>query len=320
MLDIVSSASEEKRQVQLRLSMLNERRFKPAFPSPNWKIEINELADLLVEEGEFLERSRRRVLEKASLAPTDPRHFIEWFEELKISGPGQRDSLFPWLSDCCSMSEMKWFLTQEIAGEAGFEDLTALTQIRLPCAPKLELARNYWDEMGRGNPKAMHGPLLEALARHLELRPIIETTVTESLALANTMAGLAANRRYAYHSVGALGAIEMTAPARSAATSAGLKRLGIKAGDRHYFALHAILDVKHSLAWNSQAIMPLIAADPRAAQAIAEGALMRLQCGADCFERYRKQFNFAVEGGGEPPPASRAAQLSADLSASAAGR
>ena len=100
---------------------------------------------------------------------------------------------------------MKWFLTQEVAGEAGFEDLTALTQLKLPTRPKLELARNYWDEMGRGNPKAMHGPLLAALAKHLELEPLPETTVTEALALANTMAGLAANRRYAYQSVGALG-------------------------------------------------------------------------------------------------------------------
>jgi hypothetical protein len=197
--------------------------------------------------------------------------------------------LFPWLASHCSMDQMKWFLTQEVAGEAGFDDLTALTQIKLPTRPKLELARNYWDEMGRGNPKAMHGRLLEALANHLELNPAPETTVTESLALANTMAGLAANRGYAYQSIGALGVIEMTAPARSKATSAGLKRLGVKAGERHYFALHAILDVKHSLAWNSEAIKPLILADPRAATAIAEGALMRLTCGARCFERYRSE-------------------------------
>jgi hypothetical protein len=188
------------------------------------------------------------------------------------------------------MDEMKWFLTQEVAGEAGFEDLTALTQLKLPIQPKLELARNYWDEMGRGNPKAMHGPLLTALSEHLGLNPRPETTVTEALTLANTMAGLAANRRYAYHSLGALGVIEMTAPARSAATSAGLKRLGVRAGDRHYFALHAVLDVKHSMAWNEEAIKPLIQQNPEYAIAIAEGALMRLECGARCFERYRTEF------------------------------
>ena len=103
------------------------------------------------------------------------------------------------------------------------------------------------------------------------------------------MAGLAANRRYAYHSVGALGVIEQTAPARATLVAKGLKRLGVPSGDRHYFDLHAILDVKHSAAWNSEAIHPLVAANPEFAPAIAEGALMRLECGAACFERYRRE-------------------------------
>ena len=290
MLDIVRSPKVDyARELQFRLNRLNNLRFNPTLPSTHWREQLAEVARLAVAEGKFLEGSRQAVAARAAEAPTDPEGFISWFERLKENGPGQNDSLFSWLSEECSMEQMKWFLTQEVAGEAGFEDLTALTQLKLPTRPKLELARNYWDEMGRGNPKAMHGPLLSALAEHLSLNPSPETTVTEALALANTMAGLAANRRYAYHSVGALGVIEMTAPARSAATSAGLKRLGVRAGNRHYFALHAVLDVKHSMAWNAEAIKPLIAQDPEIAAAIAEGALIRLECGARCFQRYRAE-------------------------------
>jgi hypothetical protein len=291
MLDFVrSSKADSERDLQFRLNRLNSLRLNPGLPSARWRDQLSEMAGLALVEGEFLERSQQAVMARAAQAPRDPAGFIEWFEALKEDGPGQNDPLFPWLAEQCTMDQMKWFLTQEVAGEAGFEDLTALTQVKLPTRPKLELARNYWDEMGRGNPKAMHGPLLTALAQHLELDPLPETTVTESLALANTMAGLAANRRFAYHSVGALGVIEMTAPGRSAATSAGLKRLGVKAGNRHYFALHAILDIKHSMAWNSEAIQPLMSERPEVATAIAEGALMRLECGARCFERYRSEF------------------------------
>src|SRR4028119_1186539 len=121
---------------------------------------------------------------------------------------------------------MRWFLEQEAAGEAGFDDLVAYTQVKLPTGPKLELARNYWDEMGRGNPKGMHGPMLQVLIETLGLTPSIDTTVWESLALANAMTAMATTRRYAWHSVGALGVIELTAPGRSAATAAGLRRLG----------------------------------------------------------------------------------------------
>ena len=293
MLDIVRSSSsreEEERNIQFQLNRLNTLRFNPSLPSTTWQDEVSEIAKLSILEGSFLEQARKASANRAASAPANSKRFLDWFEELKESGPGQNDPLFPWLAEECSMDQMKWFLTQEVAGEAGFEDLTALTQLKLPVQPKLELARNYWDEMGRGNPKAMHGPLLAALSAHLELNPLPETTVTEALSLANTMAGLAANRRYAYHSVGALGVIEMTAPARSAATSAGLKRLGVRAGNRHYFALHAVLDIKHSMAWNAEAIKPLIFETPNVATAIAEGALMRLECGARCFERYRAEF------------------------------
>jgi hypothetical protein len=270
-----------------RLAILNRRRFMPGFPGGDWQRQTAELAPLLSEEHAFLEGLRAEVHEEAAAAPTEPEGFRAWFEALKETGPGQGDPLFPWLAEQATRDQMRWYLRQEVAGEAGFDDLVALAQIKLPSRAKLELARNYWDEMGRGNAKGMHGPMLETLSHALALEPRMEETIWESLALANTMAGLAANRCYAYHAVGALGAIELTAPGRSTYVAAGLRRIGVAADDRHYFDLHAVLDVKHSLAWNEEAIVPLVAEDKRIATALAEGALMRLLCGKRCFERYR---------------------------------
>jgi pyrroloquinoline quinone (PQQ) biosynthesis protein C len=143
--------------------------------------------------------------------------------------------------------------------------------------------------MGRGNPKGMHGPMLERLTDALDLQPTIDTTVRESLTLANAMTAMATRRDLAWQAVGALGVVELTAPERSSAVAAGLKRLGVPAKVRTYFDLHATLDVKHSAAWNAEAIAPAVAEDPRRAVAIAEGALVRLHCGARCFERYRRE-------------------------------
>ena len=272
-----------------RLAAFNAKRFTPGLPHPDWEADLHDQCQTAIDEGRWLEQVRGRVADRAAAAPRDPAGFVAWFEELDRTGPGQGDPLFAYLAEQATMDEMRWFLTQEVAGEAGFEDLTAVTQVRLPQRAKLELARNYWDEMGRGNPKGMHGPMLEVLAQRLGLEPLVETTVWESLALANTMAGLACNRRYAFHSVGAMGVIEQTAPGRSALVAKGLKRLGVRAGDRHYFDLHAILDIKHSAAWNAEAAWPLVDARPELAPALAEGALMRLECGAACFRRYRKE-------------------------------
>jgi hypothetical protein len=244
-------------------------------------------------EGGFLEELRAEVVAEAARAPGDADGFVAWFEQLKQTGPGQSDPLFPWLAEEASKDELRWFLQQEAAGEAGFDDLTALTQVKLPTRAKLELARNYWDEMGRGQEKGMHGPMLASLVETLALEPEIETTVWESLALANAMTAMATARRYAWHSVGALGAIELTAPERSACVAQGLKRVGLSGKERRYFALHAVLDVKHSADWNREAIRPAVAEDPRRAAAMAEGALIRLRCGERCFARYRAHFGLA---------------------------
>jgi hypothetical protein len=276
-------------EFQQALARWNRERLAPAFPTADWPMRLDRDNRMLRLEGAFLEELRRDVAEEAAAVPTDPEGFVAWFEGLKQVGPGQGDPLFPWLAEQADRDQIRWFLEQEAAGEAGFDDLVAMTQVKLPPRPKLELARNYWDEMGCGNPKGMHGPMLALLVDVLDLQPEIESTVWESLALANAMTAMATSRRYAWHSVGALGVIELTAPGRSAHVAAGLRRIGLSQRERRYFDLHAVLDVKHSADWDREAIGPLVAEDPRRATAIAEGALIRLQCGERCFERYRQE-------------------------------
>lgn len=275
---------------QLRLMAFNASRLKPGRISANWQSELKSSLSIQVEEGIFLEGERAAVQKHLADLPKNVEGFMTWFESLRQNGPGQGDPLFPWLAQYATLDEMKWFLTQEAAGEAGFDDLVALAQLRMPVQAKLEMSRNYWDEMGRGHESAMHGPLLSRVVELLELAPVPEHTVWESLALANTMAGLALNRRYAYQIIGALGVVEMTAPGRVSCVNEGLKRLGVPDEARTYFQLHAGLDIKHSLAWNEEVLFSLVRNDPGVISALAEGALMRLVAGARCFGRYRNHF------------------------------
>lgn len=273
---------------QRALADWNRRRLAPGFPETDWQARLEDDARMQRLEGAFLETLREQVSDQATQAPSNVDGFIAWFEALQEVGPGQGDPLFPWLAKKAELEDFRWFLAQEAAGEAGFEDLTAMAQVKVPAEAKLELANNYWDEMGRGNPKGMHGPMLAGLIDQLDLKAEIADTVWESLALANAMTGMAINRRYAWHAIGALGVIELTAPGRSRATADGLKRLGLDGKARRYFELHAVLDVRHSQDWNEKVFRPLVAEDPRRARAFAEGALIRLYTGARCFARYRR--------------------------------
>lgn len=246
-------------------------------------------------ENAFIQHELQSIRDRARTAPSSARELVLWFEALRETGPGQGDPLFPWLAEHATLDQMRWFLLQEISGEAGFEDLVALTQVGLPVRTKLELARNYWDEMGRGQERGMHGPLLAVLAQHFGITPASNEAVCwESLALANLMFALARNPQHKWRSVGALGVIELTAPGRAKLVNDGLRRLGVPGEARRYFALHATLDVKHSLAWNAEAIGPLVEEFPEAAPCIAEGALMRLSAGARCFARYRRELQLAA--------------------------
>ena len=82
----------------------------------------------------------------------------------------------------------------------------------------------------------------------------------------------------------------MTAPTRAGYVDAGLKRLGIPTKKRIYFTLHAVLDIKHSECWNREVLRSLVAEHPRRAEAIGEGAIIRLWHGARCFRSLSQAF------------------------------
>ncbi len=269
-----------------QLAHFNVSRIAVAMPSARWLANLETEFEYRAAEGNYLEALRLQIapLVPKNLGNTDA--FIHWFESLAVDGPGQQHALFDWLAHSASMPQMRWFLTQEAAGEAGFDDLLAYTQVKLPVQAKLECARNYWDEMGHGKQSAMHGHMLDRMVDELNLKPSIDSTVWQALALSNTMIGLATTRRYAYQSIGALGVIELTAPGRVKQVAMGMKRLGLDGRIRAYFDLHAALDVSHAKAWIREVIRPLVDADPACAPYIAEGALIRLVCGERCFERY----------------------------------
>ena len=276
-------------QLHRQLARFNQERLRPGIPSDQWRQQLETMLRCQLMEGEFVESARSGFSHAWPEVPQEIEAFMAWFEQLKHSGPGQNHPLFTWLAAEANAEQMCWFVKQEVAGEAGFEDLVALAQIKIPVRPKLEMARNYWDEMGRGHAEGMHGGLLDKLVAELVLTPTIEDTVWESLALANLMVALACNRRYAWQAIGALGVIEMTAPGRVSKVNDGLRRLGVSAAGRSYFQLHAGLDVRHSAAWNREVIRPLVTANPELAQPIAEGAWLRLMAGKRCFDRYSRE-------------------------------
>jgi hypothetical protein len=261
------------------LSAFNRHRLLPTLPDDTWRFVVVQEQRMRVLEGEFLEQERRCCHRRALTAPTEPQAFLRWFADLRESGPGQHDPLFPWLATHAKHEEVRWLIHEELAGDVGFEDLLALSQIKLPRQAKLELARKYWDEVG--DESGVFGPELSRISDAMELEESDTPIVWEVMAVANLMVGLAINRRYAYHSLGALAAIELTYPSRALFIQRALKRLGVQLKARHCEAT----------SWNAEVMQPLVSENPAVAVALAEGALMRLEAERRCFERYRRELS-----------------------------
>lgn len=273
--------------LQRSLSDGNRRRFRLAGPSAN--LSLQREAEHRRLERELLVALRAEVAARAEEAPADPDGFVAWIEALRTSGPGQGDPLHPWLATTATREQIRWFVAQELAGEAGFGDVLAMTQVGMPPDVKLGMARNYWDEMGRGRRGGMHDPMLKPLAAALELRREGGfDALPEALAVGNLMVALAWNRDWVWHSVGCLGAVELTAPGRCVHVVDALTRIGLSPRTIRYYWVHATLDVRHSEEWNRDVFRAAVADDPRRARWIAEGALMRLTVGARSYAAYRR--------------------------------
>lgn len=276
------------------LAQFNVSRLAAGMPSKHWEDGLQSEFEFRLDEGRYVEALRLEVAPLTLGHAGDGNHFVHWFEALADTGPGQQHPLLDALAQQATLAQMRWFLSQETAGEASFEDLLAYTQVKLPAQAKLACARHFWSDMGHGKQSAMHAQMLGAMVQELDLKPSLDATVWQALALKNTMVALATTRRYTYHAIGALGMTELTAPRRAAKISQGMRHLGLNGRMRAYFDLQAAQDVAHMRCWMREIIRPLIDANPQCVQYIAEGALMRLLCEKRCFDRYAEELGVDI--------------------------
>ncbi|MBW3643556.1 MAG: iron-containing redox enzyme family protein [Actinobacteria bacterium] len=198
--------------------------------------------------------------------------------------------VYRWVAEEAGADELAEFLALEGGPDGGFDDMVAVCQIGIVGMPKLELARNYWDEMGRGEPAAVHSEMHRRLVRAMRMRPLprseqpleaLERSVLGSL--------LATNRHLQPEMVGALGLIEMQAGHRCRKVVQGLRRVSAPDEALAFYVEHAAADPRHGKDWLDHVITPL-AADPRWARGILRGARWRSEVNRRFFDEAARRF------------------------------
>ncbi len=183
---------------------------------------------------------------------------------------------YRWLAKTATYEQLVHFLALEGGPDGGFDDLIAMCQVGLSGSAKLELGKNYWDEMGQGDAAGVHTELHRRLTRALDLPTLPRTELpVEALERAAFGGLLATNRWLQPEMIGALGLLELQAGPRCRLVLQGLDRLGAPQDAYPFYVEHAEVDPIHGKDWMDKAIEPLSGERPEWGPRMVKGAYWR---------------------------------------------
>ena len=208
----------------------------------------------------------------------DPDAAAGWAQQAmrRLAARDRLPEVYQWVAKTASLDQLIAFLEFEGGPDAGFDDLVAACQIGLAGTAKMELAVNYWDEMGDGDPAAVHTDEHARMAHSLGLRQLSEDEQpVEGLERSALCGMLAANHWLQPEMLGALGLIELQAGPRCRLVVQGLHRVGAPAAAIPFYDIHAEVDPRHGRDWLEKAILPTVRERPDWAVRIVRGAWWR---------------------------------------------
>jgi hypothetical protein len=188
------------------------------------------------------------------------------------------DSIYEWLATSADWDQLMAFLAVEGGPDAVFDDLVALCQVGIRGIAKVTLGANYWDEMGRGDPAAVHTLLHDQLVEAVALPAIPREDLPVTALRRTALNGLLATNRWLQpEMVGALGLLELQAGPRCRQVVRAFHRLGAPAAAFPFYEEHARADPLHGKAWLDDAVRPLVEDHPEWATRIVRGARWRAE-------------------------------------------
>jgi Iron-containing redox enzyme len=245
-------------------------------------------------ESSFIIASIRNLIEKFFLedeekaipasiwqeVPENSANYVDWFISLTENHPVYRHSLYEdYLKNHASLDDLRQFLIQESTIDTRFDDFLALLQVGTDGGVKLEIASNYWDEMGNGNISQMHVAMFSRTLNNLEidLTKCKNYLTTEALICGNLSLMLSLYRKHFYKGIGYFAVTEYMTPKRFKHIIYALKRnKRNNFSEAEYYKEHITIDALHAQNWLKNVIVPVINKYPSSVYEITRGAIYRL--------------------------------------------
>ena len=192
-------------------------------------------------------------------APTEPRAYLTW---LKQQAREHRVYKHPYyrefIREHATPEDLRAYVIAESVVDGRFDDLLAMMQIGTSGAAKMEIATNFWDEMGNGNDAEVHTHLFSNIFKVFDIQADeLERSLTANALLSGNLAVMLCRyRRFYPEAVGFLGMTEWLVPERFTQVLYAWDRLGLPEDGIVYHRLHVTIDSKHAAGWFHNVVLP----------------------------------------------------------------
>jgi pyrroloquinoline quinone (PQQ) biosynthesis protein C len=247
-------------------------------------------------EGSALLHEVTRVLEVATIssedrwvepevldsAPTDPKKYLSWLKTVVREHRAFKHPYYTqFIRTAAQRDDLRTYVIQESLVDGRFDDFLAMMQVGTSGPAKMEIANNFWDEMGNGDPDSVHTHLFNKIYEVFDVRTDeLEDALTASDLLSGNLAVLLCRYRHMYpEAVGYLGMTEWLVPDRFRNVITAWERLGLPEVGITYHRLHVTIDSQHAAGWFHNVVIPA-AESEYMRRGIARGALWRVNSSA----------------------------------------
>ena len=202
---------------------------------------------------------------------------------------------YKWLAKEADWAQVVDFLALEGGPDGGFDDLVAVCQVGLSGTAKMELGKNYWDEMGQGDLAGVHTQLHADLVAAIRMPTVPREQLPVQALERAALGGLLATSRWLQpEMIGALGLLELQAGPRCRLVLQAFDRLGAPQGAYPFYVEHAEVDPVHGKDWMDKAIEPLAGERPDWGPRMVKGAWWRSHVNLAFFAALQERL--AVDG------------------------
>lgn len=215
-------------------------------------------------------------------APAEPKKYLSWLKNMARNHCVFKHPYYiDFIAHHATEGDLRNYVIQESVVDGRFDDLLAMMQVGTSGDAKMEIASNFWDEMGNGNPEQVHTHLFNKIFEVFDVTTDdLEKGLSANALLNGNLAVLLCHyRRFYPEAIGFLGMTEWLVPDRFVHVIRAWERLGLPEVGIVYHRLHVTIDSQHAAGWFHNVVVPN-ADSPAMRRGIARGTLWRLNSSA----------------------------------------